>query len=234
MANLVNHKNGFVWYEGKLQSYEFRCAEFEDGKCEHHCYIGGKAQVLGSASSFMVWATEEDFKADINIEPTNITLHKHHYGVGGWSHSENTFAVVNGKVVEPELTHFFVDKELNVSFPDYDVLYGNEDEAKLYCSYDIVDENGNVTHRKSVAEERAFSDEQNDVLSRLCELLKEANDKGIMIASSEGELYAYNDFDKKLEWGYFHDCDGQRVTDLNKHLCSIHTIYDEYVVALKP
>ena len=79
MKTLLNTEPGYIWYDGKLQSYQFVKADItlhgEEQHIETHCIIGGVPTILDKDD--LVYASEKAYQDATEIPHTIVDWYSH-------------------------------------------------------------------------------------------------------------------------------------------------------------
>lgn len=184
----IASKDGYIFYDGKLQAYEFKGAtvNFEDGLVEYRCNLGGKDTILCLYDCPKVYGSEEAYRADNGHEGNPIDWARavgrcfdvSYHGSHNDSAEFLVWTIVNNEVVPtnaPYATYHY-DKSTCVKYVGNGKFYGTKEKAMLYCDLIKVDADGTETIKMSPSKLVSLDDEQRKVMNDILDAFKRAKE----------------------------------------------------------
>lgn len=184
----IASKDGYIFFDGKLQAYEFNGAtvNFESGVVTYDCVLGGRERRLQLDTCPKVYRSEEAYRADDGYEGNPIDWARavgrcfdvSYHGSYNDSAEFLVWTIVNNEVVPtnaPYATYHY-GKTSGVKYVGDGKFYGTKENAMLYCDLIKVEADGTETIKMSPSKLVALDDEQRKVMNDIIDAFKRAKE----------------------------------------------------------
>ena len=220
----IASKDGYIFFDGKLQAYEFKGAtvDFESGVVTYDCVLGGQERRLQLDTCPKVYGNEEAYRANSGYYGAPIDWARAVSRCFDISYRDSfndegelfLWTIANNEVVTanaPYATYHY-DKNTRVKYIGEGKFYGAKDEAMLYCDLIKVEADGTETIKMSPSKLVALDDEQRKVMNDIIDAFKRAKELDMkFIFNYDGEdmnVYSAKHIDKVN-----YDCVGYQKED---------------------
>lgn len=185
----IADKNGFIFFDGKLQAYEFDNAvvNFESGMVEYRCKLGGKDTVLCLFDCPKVYGNEEAFRADSGYCGREVNFAGAVNSSFGTSYRDanndnidtvKVWCISNNEpvLVTAPLSLYRFNKNCRAKYIGDEQYYETKNVALLYCDLIKVDADGTETIKMSPSKLVSLDDKQRKVLNEIISAFKKAKE----------------------------------------------------------
>lgn len=224
--NLAN-KNGYIFYNGKLQWFEFveAIVDFNRGLVQYTCKLGGELCTLMMSECPEVYESEEHYKSKSPLTLATIEW----TGALGRVFNASTrkdmnesgecklWQVENNVPIEvdaPKANFLYKNGKwrLEIQYVGKGKFFNSREQAQMYCDLIIVEEDGTERIEKSAASRMLLNDEQKEAIQAIKTAIEDANKKGVILLFDRDcdDIYA---FSKKEMEKWEIDCRDYRNTE---------------------
>lgn len=224
--NLAN-KNGYIFYNGKLQWFEFveALVDFNRGLAQYTCKLGGELCTLIMSECPEVYESEEHYKSK-----TPLTLAAIEW-TGALSRVFGTYAkmeinesgecklwqVENNVPIEvdaPKANFLYKNGtwRLEIQYVGKEKFFNSSEQAQMHCDLIIVEEDGTERIEKSAASRMLLSDEQKEAIRTIKTAIENAQRIGVKLLFDRecDDIYAFSSLEMET-WEI--DCRGYKNTE---------------------
>lgn len=231
MTHQYLSSNGFIVFNDKLQKFEFESVTINLGTGEvlYMAKVGGVDTLINHHPR--VYRTEEAFRMcepiDLGIVdnwrfPAELRIVGSDYKVIEWIAGEPRDVIFTGDIVlcKGESRFKFADTSRRI--------YRTTDDAFKYNDYVKVDDTGNETLVKCIANRVVFSDEQQNAINVLKDAIEKARATGVNLFydASFSNLRALPFGTQLIGFGEEPD-GGERVDEFAQDITALDALYDD-------
>jgi hypothetical protein len=201
----IADKNGYIYENGKVCSYEFISAliNFESETIDYTCKIGGKDTIFSTYGCPTIYASVEKFHMDEPNDPREITWAECIREALFWvSNSVNDsgecdiYCVRNNEVVccDAPKNGFLYLSRWDITYSSEEKYFNTRAEALLMCDTIYVNEKGEEVVIPSITKRVELNEEQALAVENVRLALARARDLnvGFYVDNDREDLYAYS------------------------------------------
>jgi hypothetical protein len=209
--NIAN-KNGYIFFDGKLQAYEFKGAtvNFESGVIEYECNLGGQDRTLQLDYCPKVYVNEEAYRVDNGSDGVLVDWARAASRCFDTSYFDGAnndgkwgvWTIDNNEAIHTNapLAPFRYDERMRVKYVGVGNFYGTKEKAMLYCDIIKVDADGTETIKPSPSKLVSLDDEQRKVMNDILDAFKRAKELDMrFVLNYDGDdmnVYSAKNIDK--------------------------------------
>lgn len=188
----VARRDGFMFHEGKLKSYEFISAEvdFDTEIVSYECKLGGETVRFSTDEEPKIYKSISDYKEGFEMELdvcSWATAVSRCFGANARGADDSCkcliWTIKDNELVEVDAptNGFVLTGEWRIEYKGKEKFYKSFKLAQKYCDLIKVDSDGVETVEKSVASRIALNDEQKEALEQVKLALANASKLGVEI-----------------------------------------------------
>lgn len=201
MTNKINiQERGYVFNEqsGKLEAYEFKCANFKLGcnTIEYHCLLGGVETTFETDKELRVFENEESFKVNQPMPQSFFSDWKAERLLPNYRNEPKTWGFIDGQAIEVDRNEVLlsVNADNDVVVVDGTKYYRTREDVYKWNGIIVKDADGTERVVDCIAKKFALNEEQQALLTKLEETFKKLNESGVKLAydCEQCEIVALN------------------------------------------
>lgn len=208
IMNILN-KNGYIFYNGKLQWFEFKSAlvDFNSGEVQYECKLGGEEMVLLMSECPELYESEKHYEGKNAMDVNSIDWREALGRVFNADTNRQTnesgecklWQIKNDQPVEkdaPKANFLYKNGKwrMEIEYVGKWQFFRSREHALMYCDLIIVDGEGNERTEKSAAKKMLLNDEQKKAVQAIKDAIDASKKLGVELLWDRecDDLYAFS------------------------------------------